>query len=170
MGYRIELLNKNRHNRQSFDCGIQQLNDYLKHQARQHAKRGISTTHVLTDADEPIGDDGLYTILGYYALSAAQLALTDLSESDRAHLPRWPVPAIRMGQLAVNRQAQGAGIGELLIADAVQRSLRARETTLGAVALVVDAIDARATQFYEHYGFRRCTAAPGSLYLPLGKP
>jgi len=39
---------------------------------------------------------------------------------------------------------------------------------VGGYALLVDAKDEPAAQFYEHHGFRRLQDAPISLYLPLG--
>ena len=71
------------------------LDDYLRTRASQHARDGIATTHVLTDDAAPA------SILGYCTLSAAQLLLHELAEADRARLPTHPVPAMRMGRLAV---------------------------------------------------------------------
>lgn len=167
MSRRIELLNKSRHDRAGFDCGIHELNDYLARRAAQHYRRGIATTHVLVNDEQPAGTPGLQPILGFYSLSAAQLALVELSEAERARLPRWPVPAVRMGQMAVDKSMQRCGIGELLVADAVKRSLRARET-MGAVALIVDALNDQAAAFYQRYGFMACSRAPMSYYLFLG--
>ena len=53
------------------------------------------------------------------------------------------------------------------LADPISRCLEARKQ-VGAYALIVDAKGARAKAFYEHYGFRSCTDAPWTLYLPLG--
>jgi len=67
-------------------------------------------------------------VLGYYSLSAAQLLLTDLQQADRKkRLPAYPVPAIRMGRLAVAVSEQGKGHGDYLPAYAVERSLGLRE-------------------------------------------
>src|SRR5204863_8918037 len=115
------------------------------------------TTHVL--AEGPV-------VLGYFSLSAAQLQLTELQPFDRARLPRYPVPAVRMGRLAIAREHQGGGLGEWLLGCAVQRSLDMR-TTLGAHVLLVDALPP-AVPFYLAYGFRRTQAGASTLYLPLG--
>jgi hypothetical protein len=47
---RFEPLSK-AHDRESFDCGSEPLNRFLKQTARQHAERGISKTFVLVEAD-----------------------------------------------------------------------------------------------------------------------
>ena len=54
--------------RAGFDCGVEPLNRYLRSLAVQRRTKGIATTFVLVDTDQPA------TILGYYSLSAASLA------------------------------------------------------------------------------------------------
>lgn len=150
------------HDCAGFDCGVTVLNDYLNRLATQHRRRGVSQTYVLVDPAEPS------TVLGYYTLSAAQLDAADLSEADRKRLPRYPIPCFRMGRLACRADLRGQGLGRLLIGCAVERCIKAREE-VASFALVVDAKDAKAKAFYEHYGFTACTDRPLTLYLPLGR-
>lgn len=158
----VELLNPRRHHRDGFSCGEPSLDAYLRRQATQHHRDGVSTTHVLIDSAAPT------VILGFYSLSAAQLLLSEMQESDRKRLPGYPVPAIRMGRLAVSVAEQGKGHGDFLIAHAVARCLNLREQ-LGAHVLLVDALNEKAAGFYRAYGFRYTADAAGTLYLPLGK-
>ncbi len=160
-GLVVEQLKPKRHDREGFACGEPALDAYLRQQAAQHHRAGISTTHVLVDDADPA------RILGYYSLSAAQLLLTDLQEADRKRLPAYPVPAIRMGRLAVSASEQGKGHGDYLLAHAVARSLGLREQ-LGVRVLLVDALHEKAARFYRAYGFREATANSHTLYLPLG--
>lgn len=157
----VEQLKPKRHARDGFTCGEPALDGYLHQQAAQHHHDGISTTHVLVDDADPT------RILGYYSLSAAQLLLTDLQEADRKRLPNYPVPAIRMGRLAVSASEQGKGHGDYLLAHAVARCLGLREQ-LGVRVLLVDALHEKAARFYRAYGFREATANSHTLYLPLG--
>ncbi|MBS0398253.1 MAG: GNAT family N-acetyltransferase [Proteobacteria bacterium] len=149
------------HDRNSFDCGIPELNDYLKRLAEQHRRKGVSTPFVLVDTDAP------NEILGYYCLSAAQVDAAALHESDRKKLPRYPVPCFRLGRLAIRKDRHGQGIGKLLLACAVDRCLKAR-SDVAAYALIVDAKGENARQFYEHYGFVAFSDEPMTLYLGLG--
>ncbi len=41
------------HDRQGFDCGRQELNDWLQQLARQHQDKGLSKTFVAICEDEP---------------------------------------------------------------------------------------------------------------------
>jgi predicted GNAT family N-acyltransferase len=150
------------HDRVSFHCGVPALDDYLHKYAAQQNAKGISTVFVLVDDATPS------KILGFYTLSAAQIAVQQLSDTERKKLPRYPVPCFRMGRLARAIESRGAGLGEVLIGCAVDRCLHAR-SLVGAYALLVDAKDEEATSFYERYGFVRCADSPMSLYLPLGR-
>ncbi len=157
----VELLKPKRHDREGFACGEPTLDDYLRQRATQHHRDGISTSHVLVDNDDPS------RILGYYSLSAAQLLLNDLQEADRKRLPNYPVPAIRMGRLAIAAGEQGKGHGDYLLAHAVARCLALREQ-LGVRVLLVDALNEKAARFYRAYGFREAAENSRMLYLPLG--
>lgn len=158
----IEELDARRHDRAGFDCGVEALNRYLKTLAGQHRVKGFATTFVLVHSEQP------RQLLGYYSLSAAQLAFEQLEPEERKGLPNYPIPAVRIGRLATAVNARGQRLGELLLQNAVKRILMARET-LGVYAVVVDAKDEAAEAFYRKYGFRRCDPARRQLYLALGR-
>lgn len=107
-------------------------------------------------------------VLGYYALSAAQIDADQLADADRRRLPRYPIPCFRMGRLACRKEHQGKGIGRLLLGCAVERCVKARDE-VASYALIVDAKDDAAKAFYEHYCFVPCVDRPHPLYLPLGR-
>ena len=155
-------LDRRSHLRGAFDCGVPALNQYLLRYAEQHRRKGISATYVLAESAKPA------VILGYYTLSAAEVDVASLAEPDRHKLPRYPIPCFRMGRLATHLDWRGQGLGRLLVGCAVDRCLRAR-VEVAAYALLVDAKDAVAARFYEHYGFKRLQDRPASLYLPLGR-
>ena len=148
------------HDRRGFDCGVEALNDYLQRYADQHRRRGVSSVFVLTDSEDPA------RILGYYTLSAAEVESSVLSTTEQKRLPRYPVPCFRLGRLAVDQREKGRGLGRLLLGCAVDRCLKAREQ-VAAYALVVDAKDDAARQFYLHHGFIGFSDSPMSLYIPL---
>jgi GNAT superfamily N-acetyltransferase len=150
------------HDRDAFRCGEPALDTYLRVQAGQHQRDGIATTHVLTDDAEPA------RILGYCSLAAAQVQLQDLQPPDRKRLPNYPVPAVRIGRLAVSHEMQGAKLGQLLLGHAVNCSLELR-AGLGIRLLLVNAKNERAAAFYRGFGFQQTADNAMTLYLPLGK-
>ena len=156
-----QVLDARLHDRAGFHCGVPALDDYLRKYAAQQNAKGISTVFVLMDDAAPS------KILGFHTLSAAQVGVQQLSDTERKKLPRYPVPCFRMGRLARTIESRGAGLGEVLIGCAVDRCLHAR-SLVGAYALLVDAKDEKAKSFYQRYGFIPYVDAPMSLYLPLG--
>lgn len=147
------------HERSQFSCGNEPLDNYLKKRAKQDIKRRISRVFVATTCESPT------KILGYYTLSSLSIELNQLSEDAKRKLPRHPVPAALIGRLAVSQSVQGKGIGKILLADAIKRTLSVSDE-IAIYAMVVDAIDESAETFYRQYGFLPL-AAERRFYLPL---
>ncbi|WP_066452609.1 GNAT family N-acetyltransferase [Castellaniella caeni] len=160
MALSFAVLDGHQHDRAGFSCGVAALDDYLRRRAGQHQRDGIATTHVLVDDTAPA------RILGYCSLSAAQLHLHEMLEPDGGRLPAYPVPAIRVGRLAVSQARQGKGYGQLLLGHAVNLAVAVRQT-MGVRVLIVDAKDAKVAAFYESFSFRRTASAVLTLYLPV---
>ncbi len=145
------------HDRQGFDCGRKELNDWLRQVARQHQDKGLSKTFVAVREDVP------ERICGYYALTLAELENRHLPEGWRKKLPRR-IPGVRLGRLAVDQHYQGKGLGELLLVDALTRAHRIY-TEAGGIGQFVDAIDERAADYYRRYGFEAAPDNPLLLFL-----
>ncbi len=141
-----------------FDCGYPELNQYLRHYAFKNDQLSIGKTFIaLTKAEE---------IVGYFTLSTAQIVTESLPDELRIKLPRYPVPAFRIGKLAVDRRFQGSGAGRWMLTHALQKALEVSRN-VGLFAVLVDAIDEKAKQFYLKYGFIPFTGQPLTLFLPL---
>jgi len=155
----IEPLN-NHHDRAGFHCGETSLDDYIQKQARQDVKRRISRVFVAADEGHPS------TIVGYYTLSTLSIELNELPEDLARKLPCNPIPAALLGRLAVSRTARGHGVGRVLLADALKRTL-AVSNEIAIYAMVVDVIDEGVHRFYEQYGFAPLSTTSRRLFLPL---
>jgi ribosomal protein S18 acetylase RimI-like enzyme len=148
------------HDRTGFQCGVKTLDRYLKMQAKQDIKRRISRVFVATKPDNP------KTAIGYYTLSTLSIKLNQLPEKLARKLPKHPVPAALIGRLAVSNAAQGQGVGKMLLADAIKRTLAVSDQ-IAIYAIVVDAINENAKGFYEQFGFTRISDDSPRLFLPL---
>ncbi|AFZ47997.1 GCN5-related N-acetyltransferase [Cyanobacterium stanieri PCC 7202] len=148
-------------NRSLFDCGICELNDYLQRYAKQNHKKGIAKTWVIVNINFP------EIPLGYYSLSMAEVKRDSLSDEMKKGLPRYPLPVIKIAKLAVDQDSQGQGLGELLLVDVFQRSLKISKD-IGVIGFLVDAINEKAKEFYLKYGFTSLIDSPLSLFLPMG--
>jgi GNAT superfamily N-acetyltransferase len=152
---RIEPLGT--HNRATFSSGQPELDDWFLRCASQDAKRNVA--RVFVARDEELG------VIGFYSLSAYTLALTDLPQEIARRLPRYDaIPAALIGRLARDERVRGQGIGELLLADAVRRVLGAGQS-MAVFAIVADAKDERAVNFYRAFGFAPFPLRPNRLFL-----
>jgi GNAT superfamily N-acetyltransferase len=149
-----------RHDRKNFDCGEATLNLYLNRYANQDIRRRVNRVFVASPPTE------LQRVIGYYSLSAGSLAAADLPDEFRRRLPRYPVPVALLGRLAVDKSQQGQGLGAILIADALQRIAMAGQV-MAVYAVVVDALDESAAEFYRQLGFIPLPSQPLKLFLPM---
>jgi ribosomal protein S18 acetylase RimI-like enzyme len=148
------------HDRTDFRCGVEALDRYLKKQASQDIKRRISHGFVATWLDNP------KEVIGYYTLSTLSIELNQLPEKLARKLLKHPVPAALLGRPAVSNAAQGQGVGKMLLADAIKRTLVISDQ-IAIYAMVVDAINDKAKGFYEQFGFTRLSDFSPRLFLPL---
>ena len=147
------------HDRQGFDCGRSELNDWLRQVARQHQDKGLSKTFVAVQEEAPA------SICGYYALTLTEIDHRHLPDVLRKKLPQR-IPGIRLGRLAVDQRYQGKKLGELLLVDALMRAQRIHQEA-GVVGLFVDALDESAAGFYRHFGFLPAPDNPLMLVFPV---
>lgn len=155
--FRIEPLSD--HDRTAFSCGVEALDRYLRERASQDARNRAAAPFVLLTAENRIA--------GYYTLSSSIILADDLPPETIKQLkwPRYPeLPATLIGRLARDITFRGQRIGELLLIDALKRALNAE---IASLAVIVDARDEHARQFYAANGFMSFPDTPNRLYLPM---
>lgn len=146
------------HDPKDFDCGNDDLNRWFAKVAKQHKDRGVSSTFVA------ISDNASSEILGFYAITVAELVKIDLPAQYREHLPE-KLPVFRVGRLAVSIRHQGQRIGESLLLDAIDRITRISQE-VGGGGIVVNALPS-AVDFFKHYGFEQMADHSHILFLPI---
>ena len=149
-----------RHDRDSFDCGEPDLNEFLRKHARQSHERGAAKTFLAVARS-----DGK-TVLGFYSLCPAALEFARTPDDVRKGLARHDVPVFRLARLAVSLAVQGQGLGGQLILAAGRRCLLAA-AQVGGVAMLIDAKNERVANWYSSYGAIPLADAPLCLLLPL---
>lgn len=146
------------HQKSNFSCGHDLLDNYIRKQATQDIKRGLSVCYALAASDN--------VIMAYYTLSAIAIQCDEFPEAIASKMPPSykQLPGILLGRLAVDKNFQKQGLGEILLMDAFKKCLDSSER-IGSFALVVDPIDQAAANFYQRYGFIRLST--GRMFLPI---
>lgn len=150
----IEPLSK-KHGRENFDCGEESLNEFLRKYARQNSEKGFGRTFVAVLPKER-------EVCGYYTLSSGSVSFEIVPEK----LPRYPIPTAHLGRLAVDLKMRGQRLGEMLLIDALRRTVLVAEE-LGIYAIELYALTDAAKNFYRKYGFIELKDDTHHLYLPV---
>jgi predicted N-acetyltransferase YhbS len=141
-----------------FDSGEASLDRYLVERALANHVAGFARCYVCVDSEDR-------RVVGYYTLSAVAVEHSQLPGRARRNAPN-PVPAVLLGRLAVDRTAQGSGLGTLLVRDALLSTLAAADR-VGIRLLIVHALHDGAATFYGALGFRPSPTDPLHLYVLL---
>ena len=102
-----------------------------------------------SEADPDLGF--MARVIAFYSLAASSVERRRVSSRVGRNMPE-PIPVILLGQLAVDTDYQGRGLGSDLLIDAGKRALTAADV-IGARAIVVQAFDEDAKKFYAPFGF-----------------
>ena len=152
------LLDKAKHDRNRFNCGIEALNNYVKVIASQQAKKDNTRTFVLED------DNDSSHIIGLYTLTMTPIDLKALPDKlQKKHQSTTSGGLI--ARLAVDDRYKGKGFGEWLLIDALRKLLAASDSVAFPV-VIVDAKDG-AKPFYERYGFQEFQDAENKSFITI---
>ena len=151
---KIEKLRRD-HPLDSFDCGREALNRFLRRHALQSQQANASQSYVALQAG---------TVVGYYTLVVGEVAYGGAPERLAKGLARHPVPIMLLARLAVSASHQSQGIGRGLLKDAMLRTLQAADIA-GIRAVAVHAKDDEARAFYERFDFAPSPTDPYHLFV-----
>lgn len=107
-------------------------------------------------------------VVGYYGLAPTAVAPSMLPRSIRTGQPPNPVPCLLLGQLATDKDWAGRGIGSGLLKHALQRCVHAAGL-IGGRALMVNAVDTEAAQFWKRRGFLPSKDFPLILFRSISE-
>jgi predicted N-acetyltransferase YhbS len=130
--------------RDSFDCGRESLNQWFRRHAWHNQEAGVSRTSVLCDT-------ATGAIVGYVALSIAQIERAYLPKSAQRNRPD-PIPAVLLGQLAVDQRHHGNGYATSLMLFALTTAVRLSKD-IGCFGVITHPLDDEVRAFYGRFGF-----------------
>jgi GNAT superfamily N-acetyltransferase len=157
--YQFSILDKT-HNKASFLCGINLLDDYIRTQANQDKKKRVAVTYVLHEKDSN-------TIVGYYTLSSTAIELGEIPAMLQGKIPKYPnLPATLIARLALDRKSQEQGLGQYLLVDALQRAYSVSQQ-IASYAVIVETINGATERFYKKHGFLDLSNQSSQLFITM---
>lgn len=130
---------------EKFDCGVQDLNEFLKEDALKHQEEKISVTYLCFYEDK---------LVGYFTwlTDAIEIKGDDKEVFKLMGMEYRAYPGIKIGRLAVDKNYGRAGIGSYLVKTVISNVLLFSEY-VGCRFVTVDAyLDAKS--FYERIDFK----------------
>jgi hypothetical protein len=161
MKYRIEALTEH-HVKEQFSCGQENLDIFLKKNALHYQRKNIAKTYVIVEENSPASPHKQGVVLGFYTLSVASVLPAEVG----MRWPKHPVPVALLARLARDLSQKKCGLGEILFADAAKRVVEVSKIT-GCHALVTDAKDTAAANFYRRFGMISFHSHPLKMFLPI---
>lgn len=136
-----------------FDCGDEDLNDFITTDALLYYKVRLATSYILED-----NSNG--AVIGYFSLAHDRISLTDFPSNSAYNRFRKQFfargkmfksyPAIKICRLATSKDYQGEGIGAMIV-NMIIASYK-NDNKAGCRFVTVDAY-AQAVPFYLKQGF-----------------
>jgi GNAT superfamily N-acetyltransferase len=151
-----ELLNAS-HDLSQFSCGKASLDIWLKTRARSNHDKGFTVVRVVHE---------LGRVVGYHGIAPTAVVPNSLPRAIRTGQPPDPVPCLLVGQIAVDSNWAGRGIGSGLLKDALSRCLQGA-ALIGGRAVVVKAVDEDALDYWKRRGFVPSNDDPFTLYRSI---
>lgn len=131
------------HSTASFDCGVEELNRFLKERAARNIIGGGSVTWVVLDDS--------HEVVAYYAAATGSVLHGEVTGRVRRNQPQ-PIPALVLARLAVDTRHQGKRLGAALLRHFLQKVVEI-SASVGVRLVVVHAKNDEARDFYMKYGF-----------------
>ena len=103
--------------------------------------------------------------MAYYSLASSAVTVEEAPGRFRRNMPD-PIPVVVLGRLTVHQSLQGTGVGRALRWDAGFRVMQAADS-IGIRGMIVHALSADATAFYQRLGFDPSPLDPMTLMITL---
>ncbi|KYC29396.1 GCN5-related N-acetyltransferase [Sterolibacterium denitrificans] len=144
------------HETNTFTCGVESLDHWLRQRALKNQISGASRTFVVCEDQR---------VLAYYALASSAVAAKLATGRLRRNMPD-PIPIVVLGRLAIDQSLHGQGIGRALVRDACLRVVAAADA-IGIRGMLVHALSPEAQAFYAHVGFEPSPLEPMTLMATI---
>ncbi len=149
------------HSRAAFCCGLSRIDNFFKNNAKKvHLGYGTRVFVACRENNQ--------TPIGFYGLTVMTFDVGMNEKADKKFERHGQIPTIYLSMLARDKDQGPKGLGEILLADALQRALRIRED-VGVYAMTLHAFNDKVREIYEGAGFQTFSKTPATEegYVPM---
>ena len=152
------LLNEN-HNIKPFDCGDEDLNEFLFEKAKRYNSEFLATTFLIENETQTVA---FYSIFNdslkveeenFASKNAFKRFLKEFVSHPKRHLKSFP--ALKIGRLGIDQNFKGKGLGKLIVNNIISETFESNKKQ-GCKLITVDAYS-ESLQFYERLNFEYLT-------------
>lgn len=133
---------------QNFTCSEPTFAAYLQNQALTDSARKLNTTILAIDGG---------VLVGYFSYCSSSMSASQMSAKDKRSLPEYPIPSILLTRLAVDKSAEGRGIGSDILIEflSVVAKLNVDPYAPAARMVYLDLYKPELSAFYERLSFKK---------------
>lgn len=142
----------------SFDCGSNSLNHWLKKWALQNNTSGGTQTSVVTNSRGEV--------VAFFSLVMGEVQLAKANSKLKKNSSHYPIPILKITRMAVEKNYQKSGLGQAMVKFIMQKSIEISQT-IGCKAIIVDPIDDSARSFYLRMQFKNNSFEENFMYITI---
>lgn len=162
----IEPLDPGRHDRSSFSCGVEQVDNFFRKTANKLVKADNLRVFVMVNEAKEL--------VGFYAINAHAVDYSQLPAQYARNRPgHGSIPAVYISMIGVATRFAGHGYGGDLLVDCLNR-VEGVADNLGVAVVMLDVLDcgdpdwvAKRKRLYASYGFMPLPSNDMRLFLPI---
>jgi GNAT superfamily N-acetyltransferase len=164
--FTIQPFDPKTHDRAAFSCGVPQMDNDLKLNAKKGRKADVVRVWVFIDA--------ISNIVGFYGINMHAINVKEMPGSYQKKAGKHGLlPAAFIAMIVVDETQQGNGIGSALVADALSWIARVSDE-VGTCVIILDVFNdgdadtvARRKTYCEAFGFLPLPDQPLCLFMPV---
>ena len=147
------------HNVLPFHCGEDEIDRYLKADARKQNEDSFGATYVAVDSAEPA------EVRGFYSLQVSEL-MNAPKPPELKKLKGFSIPIVKVTYFGVHQASQRTKIGETMLIDVYRRAYLVSDHA-GCYAVCLEAISEKAAAFYQKYSMAAYGYDPRKLWIRM---
>lgn len=144
--YYFETLNEN-HDLSDFDCGDEELNDFLKNDALSQQSGKLNVTKLAICDDKIVGYVSILTDALIFKNIREENVSSEIKEKLHLSSNNRSIPAVKIGRIAIDKKFSGKSLGTPILRNVLLNFKRISDNEVGFRFIIVEGY-AKSFKFY----------------------